>query len=230
MVTKLSKLIANVAIATSFLLTAVFSPTFASSLVLNPPFGNVSQGQDLSVDVVLKAQQETVDGTDVIINYDVNVLKLKEIKGGPFFSTYPTKKAESGQIKITALAPKAGLLVPNEVVVATVVFEVLSTSDTKLDLVFQSGSTTDSNVALHGSGQDSLTEVKGGSYSVVATPENQRIAQNKKAASQISPLPIFLLLLCLGAVGIWYYLRKRKPKEDFFVPEPFPLDRPPKAG
>lgn len=206
-----------------------FSPVLASSLLLNPPFGNVEEGDDLVVDVVLKAQNELVDGVDALLTFDVNVLRVKEVKNGAFFPEYPIKDAKDGQLKITALSPKEGLLVPNEVVVVTVVFEILDTGDTKVNLSFEEGSTIDSNVSLHASAQDSLAEVKNGSYSVVATPERVQEAKKKKAQGGLDPLPFFLIILVIGAVGAWYYLKNRKPKEDVFIPEPFPLDRPPKV-
>lgn len=214
---------------TLFFSLPVFSPVIASSLILNPPFGNVEEGKDLSLDIVLKAKNELVDGVDVTLTFDVNLLKVKEIKNGAFFSEYPVKKEDSGQLRITALSPKEGLLVPDEVVVASVVFEILDTGETKVNLSFVSGSTTDTNVTLHTTATDSLTEVKNGNYSVVATPEKVEQAKQKKARTGLDPLPFFLLIIILGGVGVWYYLKNRKTKEEVFVPEPFPLDRPPKV-
>lgn len=210
-----------------------FLPTLnkalATSLIINPPFGNVSEGKDLTVDVVLKGEDETVDGADILINFDSKILKVKEIKNGPFFGDYPVKKGDGNQVRITALAPKDGVKVFGEVVVASIIFEVLDSGQTKLDIVFQNGSTTDSNVPSHGKIEDSLKDVKGGSYSVVASPEKLRQAKaNQRKAP--SALPIFLLILVLIGVGVWYWWKHRKPpKEDVFIPEPFPLDRPPKV-
>lgn len=211
-------------------LTLVFSRgVAASTLLLNPPFSNVKQGDDLKLDVVLNGQDEMVDGVDAVLTYDVNVLSVKSIKEGAFFAAYPAKKDDGGQIRITALAPKEGVKIFGDIVVASIDFEVLDTSQTKVDIVYEKDSTKDSNAPLHGSANDSLTSVTGGSYSVVATPERIKKAQAKKASSTNWPLIIFVILLILGAIGAWYYLKNRKKKEDVFVPEPFPLDKPPKV-
>ncbi len=225
----LSKTLLFCFLLVSFFTLPLFSPVLASSLLLNPPFGNVEEGKDLSLDIVLKAKNELVDGVDILLTFDVNVLKVKEVKNGAFFREYPIRKEDSGQLKITALSPKEGLLVPDEVVVSSVIFEILDTGETKVNLSFVNGSTTDSNVTLHATSVDSLTEVKNGNYSVVATPEKVAQAKQKKAQTGLDPLPFFLLIVILGGVGGWYYLKKRKPKEEVFVPEPFPLDRPPKV-
>lgn len=217
-----------------FLCVSVFvlpkiTPVFASSLILNPPFGNVDPGKNLSVDVVLKGNEEIVDGVDASISYDVNFLKVKEIKTGNFFNTYPLKKDENGKITITALAPKDGVKIIGDIVVATVTFEVLDSGQTDVTLNFQKDATTDSNVPVHGTAVDSLTEVKSGSYTVTATPENIQLAKAKQANKAIPLWPFFIIILLLIAGGVWYYLKHRKPpREDVFIPEEFPLDRPPK--
>lgn len=218
----------------SFLCTAVLivpkiAPVFASSLVLNPPFGNVDSGKNLSVDVVLKGNEEIVDGVDASITYDVNFLKVHEIKSGNFFNNYPVKKNDNGKITITALAPKDGVKIIGNIVVATITFEVLDSGQTDVTLNFQKDATTDSNVPVHGTAVDSLTEVKSGSYTVTATPENIQVARAKKAKSAVPLWPFFIIILFIIGGGVWYYFKHRKPpKEDVFIPEEFPLDRPPK--
>lgn len=200
----------------------------ASTLILNPPFGTIAAGKDLVVDVVVQGQNELVDGVDAELLYDVNFLNVKQIKEGPFFSTYPIKKDDNGQIRITALSPKDGVKIFGDVIVATITFEVQDSGDTKVDLVYQPGATSESNVAEHGTAKDLLTEVKGGSYTVTATPEKLKVAAAKKASGGLSPLPFFIGFLILLGIGIWYYMKKRKKKDDVYVPEAFPLDQPPK--
>jgi len=205
------------------------SPIFASSLLLNPPYGSIEAGKDLNVDVVLKGNDEVVDGVDVSISYDADVLKVKEIKNGGFFNNYPTKTYENGKILVTALAPKDGVKISGDIVVASIDFEILDSGSTNLTLNFQKDSTKDSNVTVHNTAADSLLEVKNGSYTVVATAENLQAARVKKAQKFLPLLPFFLLILMLIGGGVWYYMKHRKPpKEDVFIPEEFPLDRPPK--
>lgn len=201
----------------------------ASSLILNPPFGNVEAGKDLSIDVVLKGEEEIIDGVDVVASYDVNFLQVKEIKEGKFFGLYPLKKDDNGKIKITALAPKDGVKIFGDIVVATLKFEVLDTGSTDINLEFSENSTKESNAPIHTTAVDSLKSVKNGSYDVVATAENLKKARAKKSSFPFL-FVFFIIILILIGVGIWYYLKKRKPKgEDVFIPEEFPLDRPPKV-
>ena len=223
----LAKTILSALLGLVFLSLPIFSPVLASSLMLNPPFGNVEQGKDLSIDVVLKASGEVVDGVDVMLTFDPKILKVKEIKKGTIFSNYPKEVVDGGQLRMSALSPTEGLLIANAVVVFTVLFEIQDTGDTRVDISFEGGSTTDSNVVLHSNSKDSLTEVKSGSYSVTASPEKIEAAK-RKASQGLGPLPFFLLIVIVGAGVVWYVLKKRKPKEDVFIPEPFPLDRPPK--
>ena len=82
----LAKTILSALLGLVFLSLPIFSPVLASSLMLNPPFGNVEQGKDLSIDVVLKASGEVVDGVDVMLTFDPKILKVKEIKKGTIFS------------------------------------------------------------------------------------------------------------------------------------------------
>lgn len=206
-----------------------FSPTLASSMLLNPPFSNVGEGKDLSIDVVIKGNEETVDGVDVVASYDVNFLKVKEIKNGSFFSNYPVKKSDNGKIRISALAPTSGVKIIGDIVIATIKFEILDSGQTSVTLSFQKDSTIDSNIPTHTTTVDSLTEVQSGSYSVIATAENVQLAKAKKAKKSLPLWPFFIILLLIIGGGVWYYLKKRKaPKENIFIPEEFPLDRPPK--
>ena len=112
---------------------------------------------------------------------------------------------------------------------ATIIFEILDSGSTNVTLNFQKDGTNESNVPLHGTAADSLLEVKNGSYIVAATAENIQIAKAKKAKGIVPLLPFFIIILIIIGGGAWYYWKHRKPpKEDVFIPEEFPLDRPPK--
>ncbi len=213
-----------------FLLVARFSQASAATMIVNPPFGDVAEGKDLEVEVVVKGNDELVDGVDANIAYDVNFLKVKEMKKGDFFSNYPTLKDDNGQVKITALGPKEGVKIFGDVVVAKLVFEVLDSGDTKLTIAYEAEATSESNVAEHGTAKDLLTEVTNGSYKVVASPEKLQAARSKRAKqSGLIPVLLFIILIIIVAVGIWYYRRRKKPTEEYFVPEAFPMDEVPKT-
>lgn len=215
-----------------FVLAGFISSVKAATLLLNPTYGNVKAGDNLKVDVVIKAEGENqiIDGVDANIAYDVDVLKVKELKQGRFFSTYPIFKEESGQVKITALAPKEGVRIFGEIIIASLEFEVYDNSETKLELVYRQGATGDSNVAEHGSARDILSGVTNGSYKVEATDERLQQTRLRKARqSGLVPVIIFIILIIIVGIGIWYYRKKRKPKEDYFVPEAFPMDELPKT-
>lgn len=202
----------------------------AASLLVNPPFGDVKAGEDLKIDVVLKGQDELIDGVDANIAYDTNFLKVKEMKKGDFFGEYPTFKDDSGQVKITALAPSDGVKIFGDIVVANLVFEVLDSGNTTVKVAYEEGATSESNVPMHGSASDLLTEVNEGNYKVEASAEKLQEARLKKARqSGLIPVLIFIVLIIIVGFGIWYYRRKKKPQEDYFVPEEFPMDEVPKS-
>lgn len=217
-------------LVSSFILLGFHNRISAATLVVNPPFGDVEAGKDLTIDVVVQGQDELVDGVDANIAYDVNFLKVKEMKKGSFFSNYPTLKDDNGQVKITALGPKEGVKIFGDITVATLVFEVLDSGDTKLTVAFEEGASSESNVAEHATARDLLTAVTDGSYKVVATEEKLQAARAKRAQqSGLIPVLIFVVLLIIVGVGIWYYRKKRKPKDEYFVPEAFPMDEVPKS-
>ncbi len=201
----------------------------ASTMLIDPAFGTIEAGKDLSVKVIVQGTGEQIDGVDANIAYDVNVLKVKEIKKGTVFSDYPTLKDNNGQVQITALAGKDGKALSGEIVLAELKFEIIDSGATKLTVAYEDGATSESNVAVHGTGKDSLTQVAGGSYTVNATAEKLRAAQARKAGRSFVPILIFIIVLILIGVGIWYYRRKKKKEEEYFVPEAFPLDEVPKS-
>ena len=204
------------------------SLVFASTLLLNPPFGTIDQNHDLKVDVVVNGQNETIDGVDVVLDYDTSMLSVKQLTQGKFFGQYPLLKDDKGKIKIVALGPTDGVKIFGDIVVASVDFDVIDSGQAKLSFEYSSGSTNLSNVPTHLTSTDTLTGVTGGTYSVTASPQKLQQLAAKKVPLPPSPLLLFLLIVVLIGVGIWYYLKKRKPKENVFKPEPFPLDKPPK--
>ena len=223
------KLISLIITASFFgLLLPKLTPVLASTLSLNPQYTNVEQGKDLVVDVVLTGKGELIDGCDAVVTYDPNFLSVKDVKQGTFFANYPLKNDDGqGKLQITALAPQDGIKISGGKVIATVTFEIMDSGQTQVGLAFTSGSTSDSNVPLHKTSADSLTAATGGSYNVVATPENLKKSAARKAGGGPSPLLVFIPLLILIGFGVWYWWKHRKPKEDVYVPEPFPMDQPP---
>lgn len=211
------------------LLLPKLSTADAATMILDPAFGNVEAGKDLTVKVIVQGSNEQIDGVDANIAYDVDFLKVKEMKKGSAFSDYPTFKDINGQVQITAIAGKDGQSLSGEIVIAELIFEIQDSGSTKLTVAFQEGATSESNVSGHANGKDLLTTVAGGSYTVNATEEKLRAAQAKKAGRSIVPFIIFIIVLILIALGIWYYRKKRKKEEDYFVPEAFPMDEVPKS-
>jgi hypothetical protein len=227
---KLKALITGFFLFLGILVVPSFSSVLATTLKLDPDNTNVAEGKDLIVDIVLSGKDEQIDGVDALVSYDVNYLELKDIKNGSFFGNYPVKSDDNGEVRVTAFAPKEGVKVFDDVVVATLTFEILDSGDTKLDFVFEKGSTKDSNVAGHANGEDTLTEVKGGEYSVVASPENLQRAAARRPSGGISPVILFIIILILIGIALWWWWKNRKRTEEVYVPEPFPMDRPPDLG
>ncbi len=200
----------------------------ASTLKLNPASGDIDAGKDVVVDIVITGDNELIDGVDTVISYDTAYLSLKDTKQGNFFGTYPVVRDDNGKVTITALAPKEGVKIFGDITIATLTFEVVDSGTAKIEMLFDKASTKDSNVPLHGSNGQSLTAVAGGEYNVVASPENLQKAAKRKASGQLlSPFVLFVVILILIAIAVWYWLKNRKPRQEVYTPEPFPMDRPP---
>lgn len=137
----------------------------SASLTFSPSSGTVTVGQDFNVAIQLDTNGAQTDGARALINYDTNKLEVRAISNG-VYETYPTKTWESGQITISGLAPINGPYYSGSGTLATITFRPKATGSTTLTLNYTAGSTTDSNVAEHGTSADILGSVGTATFTI----------------------------------------------------------------
>lgn len=150
------------------ILLAMFVPlAYAAdaSLTFSPSSGTMTVGQDFNVAIQLATSGAQTDGTRALVNYDADKLEVRAISDG-VYETYPTKTWESGVITISGLAPINGPYYSGSGTLATITFRPKATGTTSLSFDYTAGSTTDSNVAEHGTNADILTSVGTATFTI----------------------------------------------------------------
>ncbi len=200
--------------------------TQAASFIVVPEVVSTEAGEEFSVDISIDTGGKKTDGADLILKFNSELLEVSRIDPGVIYSDYPTQEVGDGAVKITGVSSQKGPFFKGEGVFATVVFKVLYGGEEFIQIDFEGGSTTDSNVAFHGKGTDILTEV-GGSILYISGPEKQKSLVNSSTVGKI--LLILVYLIVVVVIGFfayrWWVKKTRDP--DVFIPEKAPLDRPP---
>ena len=198
----------------------------AASFIVGPEVVSTEAGEEFSVDISIDTEGKKTDGADLILKFNSELLEVSRIDPGVVYSDYPTQETGDGVVKITGVSYQKGPFFKGEGVFATVVFKVLYGGEEFIQIDFEGGSTTDSNVAFHGKGTDILTEV-GGSILYISGPEKQESLVNSSTVGKI--LLILVYLIVVVVIGFfayrWWVKKTRDP--DVFIPEKAPLDRPP---
>jgi hypothetical protein len=153
--------------------------THSASLTLSPDAGLIPKEGKI-VHVLLNTGIAISDGTDIILEFDGNVVNINNVTAGELFSGSNDKVATNnvtvdprthkGVLRFSALTfnarPLNGIAVNFRV---TPTAHLSAPADTSLLFRFTKGSTVDCNVAEHGTAVDILANVRDGQYSV--TPE-----------------------------------------------------------
>lgn len=119
----------------------------------------IKVGDLVKVDVELDTQDKSVDGVDVILNYNPVLLENNRLEPGQIFSNIMTNQVdqETGIIKFSALS-KPEQTFKGTGILATLEFKALKAGTTFIDFDFQEDSTEETNVA--GQGKDILKTVE----------------------------------------------------------------------
>lgn len=139
----------------------------SGSMGISPASGDYtfSAGQSYPVGVIIDSGGKSVDGVDVIINFDPKKVQIVGDAVSPtsMFERFPLNRVDnvSGKILFSALtfSPK-----PEAGIVATFRFRPLAPGPVNFNFDFTLGSTTDSNIAEHGTAKDVLGKVENGKY------------------------------------------------------------------
>lgn len=145
----------------------------AATIVLSPSSKTVTAGQTFTVDILVDTQGADVDGVDVYsLNYNPSILEVVDastaisgvqISSGSLLAVTLTNLVSGGTIKFSQVS-SGGTSYNGSGKLATITFKALASGTSAATFDFTPGSTSDSNVA--GSGQDKLTSVQNGSYTV----------------------------------------------------------------
>jgi hypothetical protein len=138
----------------------------AASLSLSPASKSVAVGESFTVDVMLDTKGAETDAADAIILYDSAKLEATAASLG---SLYTNKLEEntgvSGKVILRATSSVASDY-SGSGTFATITFNALESGTANVSFEFESGSTTDSNVAS--AGVDILSSVANGTYTITS--------------------------------------------------------------
>ena len=213
-----------------FVLTVVFtSAPFAagnsSKIILSPSFQQIGIGKEFTVDVLILSDTPSV-GADVKIDYDERVIEVVSIDVGEAYDLLPVKSAKSGTINLTGLMEREGGLFLGTERIATLHLKTIDAGDTSLNIQFNQGDTTDSNITSI-EVKDTLVEVDQGVF-VVGNPFERSLGAAKRFAFKSLPVFIFLLVLGIASyVGYRWWKEQQSLPKNVFTPREVPLDKPP---
>lgn len=151
----------------------------AAILSLEPATGSYEVGQIFKIDVKLDTQGIETAGVDIHwLNYDPSLLELQDadlttsglqVEAGQLYANTNTNLADFSTGKINFSQTSAGGTTFNGIgVLAALTFKALDQGEANLTFDFILNSTTDTNVASNG--QDVLTSVINGSYTLTLPP------------------------------------------------------------
>jgi len=136
-------------------------------LKLEPAKGTYPVGDIFSIDILLDIKNKKTAGTDIILKYNPTILEAIEIKKDSVFENWVLTaiEKEKGEIRISALAaPTKGFIGKGKI--GTIDFKGLQKGETDVVFDFQKGSTTATNLAELGTGQNLLEKVINGHYTI----------------------------------------------------------------
>lgn len=201
--------------------------TFAQvkpSIYLQPDFQQLGVDDEFLVGVLINSNDQLV-GADAKINFDPQILEVTSIDDGDVFDRMALKSVSEGRIVITGLADE-GEKFKGLGRLALIHFKAKDAGEAVLEVEFNVGSTTDSNLSSV-EVKDTLSNVDTGKF-VAGGMLERGAASARRGFLRILPLLIFLILLGAAAfLGYrWWKDQQGRPK-NIFIPGEVPMDRPP---
>lgn len=135
-----------------------------TSVSLTAAQSSIKIGEKLTVSINISSGDKLTDGTDIVLNFDPNLLSVATLSAGPvnpgpLYNEYPFNKLEEGNITVSGIAPASKGVVANGLF-GTVEFTAKKAGLAKLNLLYTKDSTNDTNVIETGSGRDILEKVE----------------------------------------------------------------------
>lgn len=137
------------------------------SMSLSPANGDYvfAANQTYPVGIVIDSAGKSVDGVDVVVNFDPKKVQVvgETISPTTMFERFPLNKVDNGrgQIQFSALTFNSK---PEIGIAATFRFRPLAPGAVNFTFDFTLGKTTDSNIAEHGTAKDVLGKVENAAF------------------------------------------------------------------
>ncbi len=130
-----------------------------TSVSLLSPRASLKVGEKVTVDINISSGSK-VEGADLLINYDPNLLSAEPVVAGVIFRDFPVNKVDkaSGRITVSGITDTSGGVLADGLF-GSVDFTAKAAGVAKISLEFSPGQTTDSNLIETGTGKDILEEV-----------------------------------------------------------------------
>lgn len=140
------------------------------SITLSPTNTALSKGQSGKLAIDYFTGNKTIQGVDLVLKYDPNYLEFKSdnfFTAGPVFSQYPISQVDSsGLIRISAIATVSQIGFNGSGQLGTISYTAKKSGQTKLEIIFKPGDTTESNLVELQTGQEILQIVKGATIDI----------------------------------------------------------------
>ena len=171
----------------------------AATLSLSPSSQSVTVGQNFTVNVLLNAQGQAVDGVDIsYLRYNPSLLQVQSATAGTLMPlTLSNNFATQGQIQFSQVA-SGGSSYTGQGTLLTIAFKALSQGTANVTFDFTSGNTQDTNVS--GASTDLLTSVTNGSY-VIQASSNPTPTPTPRTAKSLTESQIQAIIGLLRSFG-----------------------------
>lgn len=138
-----------------------YAQSNAGRLYFNPDTGEVSNGSEFTTDIYLDTDGAESGGAGVILNFNPVLIEAVETEPGIIFDDYPLAVIdnEAGKVSISGISGSRDQLFTGNDLFARVTWRALKTGTTQIGFEFETGSTTDSNIAVTFGNGDILSEV-----------------------------------------------------------------------
>jgi hypothetical protein len=154
----------------------------AASLSFSPANQTVALNQNFTVNALLSTGGAETDGADLIIRYDGNKLQVVSAALGTLYTNKVVEDTSTaGKITLRATSASDQSFNGNGTV-ATIVFKPIAEGTANVYFEFTSGSTTDTNVAFHG------TDVLGSTTNATYTINQSGVGGANPSASPSIPV------------------------------------------
>jgi len=206
----------------------IISEIQAASFKLDPEVVSTESGEEFDVNVFIDTGKVETDGADIVLKYNSEILEVLEIIPGEIYYDYPIREAFEGTVKITGLANSSGPFFSGNELFATVKFKAKFGGEETISIEFTNDSTTDSNIAIHGSGTDALTEIGESILYIGGEPPPSSLVSGSVVSRILLAIVYVIIIVVVGYFGYKWWLKRRQP--EYFIPEQAPMDKPPSSG